>query len=110
MFLHNGVYSENKIYKSLLEKYERLNETSNALLKVVDEGKSYDLIKKFKETNQQDGFSEALNSPMRLINEIESKRLEEGFILTKNKTKLNFFVHKLFSHYSVKHHFSRKSY
>ena len=92
--LYNGVYLDNKIYKSILSKYERLNEISNALLKVVDEGKVYDLIAKFKETRHQDGLSEALNSPMRLINEIENKRLEEGFILTKDKKRLNYFVHK----------------
>lgn len=94
LLLRNGVYFENKIYKSLLEKYERSYEISNALLKVIDEEKVYDLIAKFNETRHQDGLSEALNSPMRLINEIENKRLKEGFILTKDKKKLNYFVHK----------------
>ena len=82
--LHNEVYFENKIYKSLLKKYERSNEISNALLKVIDEKKVYDLIEKFKETKQKDGFSEALNSPITLLNEIENKRLKDGFILTKD--------------------------
>ena len=92
--LHNGIYFENKIYKSLLEKYERSNEISNALLKVIDEKKVYDLIEKFKVAKQKDGFSEALNSPINLLNEIESKRLKDGFILTKDNKKLNYFVHK----------------
>lgn len=92
--LHNEVYFENKIYKSLLQKYERSNEISNALLKVIDEKKVYDLIEKFKDTKQKDGFSEALNSPINLLNEIENKRLKDGFILTKDNKRLNYFVHK----------------
>ena len=92
MILYNGVYFENKIYKSILEKYERTSEIVSTLPPLLDEKNFTSIINEFQKTKSEKGLSEALIAPILMLNKIESKRLEKGYILSNNK-KLNFFKH-----------------
>lgn len=92
MILYNGVYFENKIYKSILEKYERTSEIVSTLPPLLDEKNLTSIINEFQKTKSEKGLSEALSAPILMLNKIESKRLEKGYILSNSK-KLNFFKH-----------------